>query len=79
MSIIQEQLSNRGIYERLLSTEEAAAAVGLTPYELRKGAAEGRYPVILLGKPGYKFRKMKWNLSALEESLMNQMKRPGVL
>ena len=58
--ITREQLSRRGLYDRLLSTEEAAAATGLSQYELRKGEKEGRYPVILIGSPGNKFRK-KYN------------------
>ena len=70
---IRQQLSQRGIYDRLLSTEEAAAATGLSQYELRIGAKDGRYPVIMCGRPGNKFRKMKWNLSALEAALQQQM------
>ena len=65
----------RGLYSRLLTTEEAAAATGLSQYELRIGAKDGRYPVILTGKPGNKFRKMKWNLDALNNAIRKQMEQ----
>ena len=70
---IRQQLSERGLYDRLLNTEEAAAATGLSQYELRRGGKEGRYPVVLCGSPGMKFRKQKWNLAALEEAIRQQM------
>ena len=60
---------------RLLTTEEAAAATGLSQYELRLGAKDGRYPVIMLGKPGNKFRKMRWNLDALNDALRQRMEQ----
>ena len=60
---------------RLLTTEEAAAATGLSQYELRLGAKDGRYPVIMLGKPGNKFRKMRWNLDALNDALRKRMEQ----
>ena len=60
---------------RLLTTEEAAAATGLSQYELRLGAKDGRYPVIMLGKPGNKFRKMRWNLDALDDALRQRMEQ----
>lgn len=72
---IRQQLSERGLYDRLLNTEEAAAATGLSQYELRRGGKEGRYPVVLCGSPGMKFRKQKWNLAALEEAIRQQMKQ----
>ena len=72
---IHQQLSQRGIYDRLLTTEEAAAATGLSQYELRIGAKDGRYPVIMCGNPRNKFRKMKWNLEALEAALRQQMEQ----
>ncbi len=72
---ICEQLRQRGLYERLLTTEEASAATGISQYELRKGAKEGRYPYIPMGSPRNKFRKMKWNLAALEESIRQQMEQ----
>ena len=74
---IRQQLAQRGIYDRLLSTEEAAAATGLSQYELRIGAKDGRYPVIMCGRPGNRFRKMKWNLEALEAALRQQMEQRG--
>ena len=67
----------RGLYSRLLSTEEAATASGLSQYELRNGAKDGRYPVILTGKPGNKYRKMKWNLEALNDAIRKQMCTAG--
>lgn len=70
---IRQQLSERGLYDRLLNTEEAAAATGLSQYELRRGGKEGRYPVVLCGSPGMKFRKQKWNLAALEKAIRQQM------
>lgn len=70
---IRQQLDQRGIYDRLLTTEEAAAATGLSQYELRRGGKEGRYPVILCGSPNMKFRKQKWNLEALEAAIRQQM------
>jgi len=60
---------------RLATTEEASAHTGLSIYELRKGAKEGRYPVIMLGNPANSFRKMRWNLDALEAALMKQMEQ----
>lgn len=58
---------------RLATTEEASAHTGLSIYELRKGANEGRYPVILLGNPTNKFRKKRWNLDDLDNALRQQM------
>ena len=72
-SQVRQQLDQRGLYDRLLTTEEAAAATGLSQYELRRGGKEGRYPVILCGSPGMKYRKQKWNLAALEDALRQQM------
>jgi hypothetical protein len=69
---IREQLAQRSIYERLLTTEEAAAATGLSCYELRRGGKEGRYHPILTGSPDKKFRKQKWNLATLEADLRRQ-------
>lgn len=60
---------------RLATTEEASAHTGLSIYELRKGAKEGRYPVILLGNPANSFRKMRWNLDALDAVLTPQMEQ----
>ena len=58
---------------RLLTTAEASAATGLSQYELRMGAKSGRYPYIPCGDKDKKFRKMKWNLEALEAAIMQQM------
>ena len=62
----------RSIPNRLLTTAEAAHFTGVSQYELRKGAAEGRYPVILLGSPANKFRKMRWNYEMLMDAIMQQ-------
>ena len=70
---IRDQLNQRGLYDRLLTTEEAAAATGLSQYELRMGGKQGRYPVILCGDPSKKWRKQKWNLYALEDAIRKQM------
>ncbi len=58
---------------RLLTTSEAAAATGLSAYELRLGAKEGRYPVLLIGSKDSSFRRMRWNLDVLQEALRKQM------
>lgn len=58
---------------RLATTEEASAHTGISQYELRMGAKAGRYPVIMLGNPGNKFRKMRWNLDTLDEALRQKM------
>lgn len=63
----------RATRSRLLTTAEAAEATGLSEYELRLGAKQGRYPVIMTGNPANRFRKMKWNLAALQDALMKQM------
>ena len=70
---IRDQLNQRGLYDRLLTTEEAAAATGLSQYELRQGGKQGRYPVILCGSPDKRWRKQKWNLAALEDAIRRQM------
>lgn len=58
---------------RLATTEEASMHTGISQYELRMGAKAGRYPVIMLGNPGNKFRKMRWNLDTLDEALRRQL------
>ena len=58
---------------RLLTTEEAAQATGLSEYELRRGAKEGRYPVLWIGSKDSSFRRMRWNLEVLQDALMQQM------
>ena len=62
-------------YSRLLTTAEAAKATGLSEYELRIGAKEGRYPVLWIGSPANKFRKMRWNLEVLNETIRKQMEQ----
>lgn len=53
----------------VLSLENAALATGLSTYELKKGAKEGRYPHIKTGK-AYLFEK-----GMLEEAIrINMMK-----
>ena len=64
----------QSIPNRLLKTKEASYFSGLSQYELRKGAAEGRYPVILLGSPANKFRKMRWNYEMLMDAINGAMK-----
>ena len=51
----------------VLSLENAALATGLTTYELKKGAKEGRYPHIKTGK-AYLFEK-----EMLEEAIRTSM------
>lgn len=58
---------------RLLTTKEVADQTGLSEYELRMGAKQGRYPVIMLGSPDSKFRRMRWNPEALQEAIEKQM------
>ena len=58
---------------RLLTTKEAAQATGLTEYELRLGANQGRYPVLLVGSENSRFRRMRWDLETLQESIRKQM------
>ncbi len=63
---------------RLLTTKEAAQATGLTEYELRLGAKQGRYPVLLVGSENSSFRRMRWDLETLQESIRKQMElEPG--
>lgn len=70
---IHYQIEQRGLFSRLATTKEASAVTGLSEYELRMGAKDGRYPVIMLGRPGNKYRKMRWNLEALSAALDQQM------
>ena len=51
----------------VLSLEDAALATGLSTYELKKGAKEGRYPHIKTGK-AYLFEK-----GMLEEAIRTSM------
>lgn len=59
--------------ERLITTREASRITGLSEYELRMGARQGRYPVILVGDDDCKMKRMKWNLTALERALQEQL------
>lgn len=58
---------------RMLTTKEASLATGLSEYELRLGAKQGRYPVLWLGSPDSSFRRMRWNLKKLEDAINSQM------
>ena len=58
---------------RMLTTKEASLATGLSEYELRLGAKQGRYPVLWLGSPDSSYRRMRWNLTMLQESICRQM------
>ncbi len=58
---------------RLLTTKEVAEITGLSEYELRLGAKQGRYPVIMLGSRDSKYRRMRWNPEALQEAIMKEM------
>lgn len=60
---------------RLLTTAEAAAATGLSEYELRRGAKSGRYPVLRIGDEGNAIRPMRWNLEVLQDALLQQMNK----
>ena len=60
---------------RLLTTAEVAQATGLSEYELRRGAKEGRYPVLWLGSKDSSYRRMRWNLEVLQDALMQQMEK----
>lgn len=44
--------------ERLITTREASRITGLSEYELRMGARQGRYPVILVGDDDCKMKRM---------------------
>lgn len=59
--------------ERLITTREASRITGLSEYELRMGAKQGRYPVILVGDDDCKMKRMKWNMTALERALQEQL------
>lgn len=61
---------------RLLTTKEASLATGLSEYELRLGAKQGRYPVLWIGSADSSFRRMRWNLDVLQEALRRQMEMP---
>ncbi len=52
---------------KLLKRTEAAAATGLTPWELRKGALEGRYPHTRVGNRFY------FDVDLLEKTIHAEM------
>ena len=58
---------------RLLTTAEASAATGLSQRELRDGAKQGRYPVIIPGDPEKGWHKLKWNIDKLWDAIDGQM------
>ena len=58
---------------QLLTTAEAAKATGLSEYELRLGAKQGRYPVLLIGRDKNKTRRMRWSLDVLMDAIKQQM------
>ena len=57
---------------RLLTTEQASAAVGLSAWELRRGFKAGDYPAIQIGR-GDRARRLRWDLDALEMSIRQRM------
>lgn len=57
---------------RLVNTAEAAAATGLTEFQLRLGWKSGQYPAIKLGDNGRGVR-LRWNLQLLEQAINEQM------
>lgn len=63
---------------RLLTTAEASEATGLSEYELRMGAKQGRYPVLWIGSQESNFRRMRWNLEVLQEAIVRQMDNNSV-
>lgn len=63
---------------KLLTTSEVAAATGLSEYELRMGAKQGRYPVLLIGSQDSSFRRMRWDLDALMETIRRQMEENNI-
>lgn len=60
---------------RLLTTAEVSMATGLSEYELRRGAKEGRYPVLWLGSKDNSYRRMRWRLDILQDALLRQMEQ----
>ena len=57
----------------LLTTKQAAKAVGLSEYELRRGWKEGRYPALVIGKNDQRLR-LRWNIELLQASIMEKMR-----
>lgn len=56
----------------LVTTEQAAKAVGLSQYELRRGWKEGRYPALVIGRSEQR-QRLRWNLEALQNTITAQM------
>lgn len=56
----------------LVNTKEAAAATGLSAYELRRGWKAGIYPALLIGHGGQR-QRLRWNLEALQAAIMARM------
>lgn len=56
----------------LMNTKQAAKATGLSEYELRRGWKEGKYPALVIGR-GDERRRLRWNLEALQASILAQM------
>ena len=63
---------------RLLSTKEAAKAVGLSEYTLRLGYKQGIYPAMLIGNRDSQVRRLRWNLEALQEAIANEIRTVDV-
>lgn len=60
---------------RLLTTAEAAAATGLSQYELRKGQKQGRYPALEIGVMDGRACRLRWNLDMLSAAIEKQMQQ----
>ncbi len=58
--------------KNLLTTDEAAAATGLTAYELRLGFKAGKYPALRIGRGGCQPR-LRWRLDLLEAAIEKAM------
>lgn len=57
----------------LLTTNQAAAATGLSEYELRMGWKEGRYPALVIGKKGGNRQRLRWRLDLLQAAIEKAM------
>ena len=56
----------------LLTTNQAAAATGLSEYELRLGWKAGRYPALVIGSGGNRPR-LRWRLDLLQAAIEKAM------
>ena len=54
---------------KLFKIDEAARAVGLTPYALRVGTRRGEYPFVFVG------RRYLYDVNMLEETIRARMAR----